>query len=358
MAEQPAVRRTTEESWNLVDLLEQAPGLHALSDTLIELVEGGAPVLALTGDLKYSNGLVRFAERFPDRFFNMGISEQNMVSTAAGMATLGFTPFVADFASFLPILCCEQIRTDVAYSQLPVRLIGHHAGITLGFYGTSHHATEDLSITRAIAGLTVVCPTDAAMLAASIRASVAWQQPIYFRIGRGREPDVYRDRDLRSFQFGRAIWHYRGGDAVVIANGSMVAPAREAVRSLREEGHDVGLLDMHTIKPIDRQAVMMAAAAGGPVITVEEHNTIGGLGAAVAEVLAEKGSRARLRRHGIPDVYSLIGPPTHLYRHYGLESGGIERVVREELAAENAREALRRRVGGPLAIGARADVEG
>lgn len=334
MAAPETIQRTNEQSWTLLDLLDQAPGLLALSDTLVEITEEGAPVVALTGDLKYSNGLVRFAERFPERFFNMGISEQNMVSTAAGMATLGMTPFVADFASFLPLLCCEQIRTDVAYSQLPVRLIGHHAGITLGFYGTSHHATEDLSITRAMAGLTVVCPTDAAMLAASIRASVEWKQPIYFRIGRGREPDVYKPEALRDFEFGRAIWLHRGVDAVVIATGSMVAPALEGVNKLRGEGHDVGLIDMHTVKPIDRQAILMAAAAGSPVITVEEHNIVGGLGAAVAEVLAEKGSRSRLRRHGIPDVYSLIGPPTHLYRHYGLDGAGIEAVVKEELERE------------------------
>jgi transketolase len=331
MAAQQTIQRSTEQSWTLLDLLDQAPGLHALSDTLVEITEAGAPVVALTGDLKYSNGLVRFAERYPERFFNMGISEQNMVSTAAGMATNGLTPFVADFASFLPLLCCEQIRTDVAYSQLPVRLIGHHAGITLGFYGTSHHATEDLSIMRAIANLTVVCPTDAAMLSASIRASVGWEQPIYYRIGRGREPDVYTPADLRDFRFGRAIWHYRGTEAAVIATGSMVSPALEAVRRLREEGREVALIDMHTIKPLDRQAVLMAAAAGRPIVTVEEHNTIGGLGAAVAEVLAEKGSRARLRRHGIDDTYSLIGPPTHLYRHYGLEGAGIEAVIREEL---------------------------
>ncbi len=331
MAAQQTIQRTTAESWTLLDLLDQAPGLHALSDTLIEITEEGAPVVALTGDLKYSNGMVRFAERFPERFFNMGISEQNMVSVAAGMATTGLTPFVGDFASFLPLLCCEQIRTDVAYSQLPVRLIGHHAGITLGFYGTSHHATEDLSITRAIANLTVVAPTDAAMLSAAIRASVGWEQPIYYRIGRGREPDVYTREELRDFEFGRAIWHCWGGEAVVIATGSMVAPAREAVERLRDEGRDVGLLDMHTIKPLDRQAILMASAGGAPLITVEEHNTIGGLGGAVAEVLAEKGSRSRLRRHGIPDVYSLIGPPTHLYRHYGLEGAGIEAVVREEL---------------------------
>jgi transketolase len=169
------------------------------------------------------------------------------------------------------------------------------------------------------------------MLAASIRASVGWEQPIYFRIGRGREPDVYEAQDLRDFEFGRAIWHHRGVDAVVIATGSMVSPSLEAVRRLRDEGHDVGMLDMHTIKPIDRQAILMAAAAGSPLITVEEHNVIGGLGGAVAEILSEKGSRSRLRRHGIPDVYSLIGPPTHLYRHYGLEGAGIEAVIREEL---------------------------
>jgi transketolase len=331
MSGSQTIQRSTEQSWTLLDLLDQAPGLLALSDTLVEITEGGAPVVALTGDLKYSNGLVRFAERYPERFFNMGISEQNMVSAAAGMATLGLTPFVADFASFLPLLCCEQIRTDVAYSQLPVRLIGHHAGITLGFYGTSHHATEDLSIMRSIANLTVACPADESQLAASIRASVGWEQPIYFRIGRGREPRVYEPEELRAFEFGRAIWHFRGLEAVVIATGSMLAPSKAAVSKLREEGREVGLIDMHTVKPLDRQAVLMAAAAGSPLITVEEHNTVGGLGAAVAEVLADKGSRSRLRRHGIPDVYSLIGPPTHLYQHYGLEAAGIEAVVREEL---------------------------
>ena len=236
MAVQQTIQRTTAESWTLLDLLDQAPGLHALSDTLVEITEEGAPVVALTGDLKYSNGLVRYSERFPERFFNMGISEQNMVSVAAGMATTGLTPFVADFASFLPLLCCEQIRTDVAYSQLPVRLIGHHAGITLGFYGTSHHATEDLSITRAIANLTVVCPTDAAMLSASIRASVGWEQPIYYRIGRGREPDVYTAEELRDFEFGRAIWHHWGSEAVVIATGSMVSPALRGGREAAQRG--------------------------------------------------------------------------------------------------------------------------
>ena len=326
------VQRTSrpDRSWTLLDLLETAPGLTALSATLGDLADAGRPVVALTGDLKHSNGLVRFAERHPERFFNMGIAEQNMVSVAAGMATLGLMPFVADFASFLALLCCEQIRTDVAYSKLPVRLIGHHAGITLGFYGTSHHATEDIAITRAIAGLTVVAPADARALAAAIHASVDWPEPIYFRIGRGREPDVYAP-DL-ALRIGSAIVHQTGGDATIIATGSMVAPALEAVAMLRVDGLAVGLVDMHTLKPLDTAAVCEVATAGGPLITVEEHNVVGGLGSAVAEAVSELCPGVRVHRHGIPDAYSLIGPPTDLYRHYGLDAAGIASFARSALA--------------------------
>jgi transketolase len=325
----PATRE--RGSWTLLDLLDQAPGLAALSDALAALADEGQPVVALTGDLKYSNGLVRFADRHPELFFNMGIAEQNMVTVAAGMATTGLMPFVADFASFLALLCCEQIRTDIAYSKLPVRLIAHHAGITFGFYGTSHHATEDLAIMRSIADLTVIAPADAATLAATIRASVAHEQPMYIRIGRGREPDVYTRDELNEFEIGRGIWHERGEAATVIATGTMVAPSLAAVQQLRQEGIDVGLLDLHTIKPLDTQAICDAAGMSPLLITVEEHNVIGGLGGAVAEVLAEAGLAVRLHRHGIHDTYSLIGPPTHLYQHYRLDAGGIREVITEQL---------------------------
>jgi transketolase len=326
-----------ERSWTLLDLLDAAPGLAALSDTLTELVDEGQPVVALTGDLKYSNGLVRFAERHPDRFFNMGISEQNMVTAAAGMATTGLMPFVADFACFLALLCCEQIRTDIAYSRLPVRLVGHHAGITLGFYGSSHHATEDIAITRAIAGLTVVAPADARALAAAIRASMDWPEPMYLRIGRGREPDVYADGELDDYRIGRAIVHKIGSEATVVATGSVVAPALQAVATLQGEGRDIGLIDMHTIKPLDADAVLEAAAHCPHLLTVEEHNVIGGLGGAVAEVVAGTGLNVRVHRHGIPDAYSLIGPPTHLYRHYGLDADGIATAVKAAVAGSRGR---------------------
>jgi transketolase len=315
------------DSWHYRELNARAPGLAYLSDALIALVGAGHPIAAGTADLQYSNGLVRFAKAHPDRFIQFGISEQNMVSAAAGMATTGIVPFIATFASFLALLCCEQIRTDVAYSALPVRLIGHHAGISLGFYGTSHHATEDIGIMRSIADLTVVAPADGVQLAAAIAASMDHRRPIYFRVGRGQEPTVYESG--MSFVFGKAIVHCEGEDLTIITCGTMVHPALQAVSSLRRSGLSVGLIDMHTIKPIDRETILASASRSKALLTVEEHNIIGGLGTAVAEVLAESGPQVRLRRHGIYDEYSLIAPPTHLYRHYRLDTAGIEAVARE-----------------------------
>ncbi len=322
------------ESWELTALLDQSPGLRALGDTLADLADEGHPVVVGTADLKYSNGLVRFQERHPDKYVQFGISEQHMISTAAGLATTGYQPYVATFASFMALLACEQIRTDVAYTGLPVRLIGHHAGITLGFYGTSHHATEDLAVTRSIAGLTVVAPADTASLKSALRAAVEHPGPLYFRIGRGRAPAGYAAGvDLR---IGRAIEHGRGDDLTIIATGSMVAASLEAAARLRVDGLSVGVLDMHTVKPLDEDAVLEAAGRCDLVMTVEEHNVLGGLGGAVAEVLAEHGTRARLHRHGIRDEYSLIGPPTHLYAHYRLDADGVAAEARAALTASRA----------------------
>lgn len=321
----------SKDSWQYRGLNAITPGLSYLSDGLTDLVEAGAPVLAGSADLQYSNGLARFAQRFPERYIQFGISEQNMVTAAAGMASVGYTPFVATFASFLALLCCEQIRMDVAYSGLPVRLIGHHAGISLGFYGTSHHATEDLAIMRSIADLTVVAPADGPQLRSAIKASEGHAQPIYFRIGRGREPAVYEEGT--TFQFGKAIEHVQGDELTLIATGSCVHPALEAAKRLNAAGHSVGMIDMATVKPLDREAVLKAAARSSVLMTVEEHNVLGGLGGAVAEVLADVGAGVRLVRHGILDEYSLIAPPTHLYKHYKLDADGIEQLSRQVLAS-------------------------
>jgi transketolase len=323
-------RPLNPQSWQYRQLNSRAPTLPVLADTLIELAEQGHPVVACTADLQYSNGLIGFAKRYPDRLIQFGISEQNMVSAAAGLAATGLIPYVATFASYLALLCCEQIRTDIAYSALPVRLIGHHSGIALGFYGTSHHATEDIAATRAMADLTVVATADGAQLAAAIRASATHPQPIYFRIARGHDPVVY-DKGL-DFTLGKAITHHEGEDLTIIACGTMVYPTLKAVTALRAEGRSIGFIDMHTIKPLDREAVIATAKRSKRLLTVEEHNVLGGLGSAVAEVLADMGGAPRLIRHGIMDTYSLIAPPTHLYAHYRLDAAGIEAVAREALA--------------------------
>lgn len=317
-------------SWQYRGLNALNPGLSYLSDALIGLVEAGHPVVAGSADLQYSNGLNKFAKAYPDRYIQFGISEQNMVSVAAGMATCGLTPFVATFASFLGLLCCEQIRMDVAYSAQPVRLIGHHTGISLGFYGTSHHATEDIGTMRSIADLAIVSPADGPQLAAAIRASAHYDRPVYFRISRGRDPVVY-DKGT-TFEFGKAVEHGAGEELTIIACGMAVHGALEAAAKLNAAGRSVGVIDMASIKPIDREAILRAAMRSKRMLTVEEHNVLGGLGSAVAEVLADEGMGVKLLRHGIYDEYSLIAPPLHLYAHYKLDAAGIEEMALRALA--------------------------
>ena len=317
-------------SWQYRALNAVNPGLDHLSNGLIDLVRDGHNVVAGSADLQYSNGLNRFAAAYPDRYISFGISEQNMVSTAAGIATCGVVPFVATFASFLALLACEQIRMDVAYSAQPVRLIGHHTGISLGFYGTSHHATEDIAIMRSIADIAVVSPADGPQLEAAIRASAGYDKPIYFRIGRGRDPVVYRDRP--EFTFGKAHEHSKGEELTIIACGMAVHGALEAARAMNAAGRSVGVIDMACIKPLDRDIILEAASRTRRMMTVEEHNILGGLGGAVAEVLADEGCGVRLKRHGIHDEYSLIAPPTHLYAHYKLDAAGIQSVAEAFLA--------------------------
>ena len=324
------------DSWQYRSLNAITPGLNFLSDALIDLVQNGCPIIAGSADLQYSNGLNKFACRYPDRYIQFGISEQNMVSVAAGLATVGHMPFVATFASFLGLLCCEQIRMDVAYCKQPVRLIGHHTGISLGFYGTSHHATEDIATMRAIAGLTIISPADGPSLAAAIRASVDWPEPIYFRIGRGREPDVYDTNT--TFEIGKAVEHGQGDDLTIFACGLPVKSALDAADTLRNDGFSVGVIDMATVKPLDCDAVLRVARRSKLLITVEEHNIIGGLGAAVAEVLADEGCGVQLVRHGIRDEYSLIAPPNHLYAHYQLDADGVEAIARQALAKAKGRD--------------------
>ncbi len=317
-----------DRSWNILTSQPMVASLVA-GEVLAGIADAREDVVVLTADLMLSNRTSDFEARHPDRFFNLGIAEQNMFSVAAGMATCGLRPYVSTFASFASLLCAEHMRTDLAYPGLPVRILAHHAGIAMGFYGTSHHATEDIAITRAIAGMTVVAPCDANATRAILEATIDYPGPVYVRHGRGRERDVYPAPP--EIVPGHPIELRHGADATVIATGIGVQAALGAAGELAAEGIEVTVLDAIYLKPLAPEPLLEAAATG-LVVTVEEHNTIGGLGAAVAEVLAERGSPARLVRHGLDDLYAAVAPPTHLYKHYGLSPAGIAEVVRGALA--------------------------
>lgn len=314
-------------SWSLIEV--RAPAFVA-GEELAALAERHEDVVVLTADLAYSNRTSEFAERHPARFFNAGVAEQSMVSMAAGMATCGLRPYAATFASFVGLLCAEQIRTDVAYQGLPVRILAHHAGMALGFYGTSHHALEDIGFMRGIAKLVVVSATDANMLRSLLRFSVDFEGPMYIRMGRGRDPEVYPE--VPEFTLGRAYRLRQGTDLAIVATGAEVEPALRAADRLAQDGIESRVVDMVSLSPLDRGEVVAAGRECAALLTVEEHNVTGGLGSAVAEVLALAGIAVPFVRHGIDDEYPLVGPPAGLYAHYKLDAAGIAERARELLA--------------------------
>jgi transketolase len=300
-----------------------------LGEELADLADQDQRIAVMTADLASANRTIEFQQRHPDRYFDFGIAEKNMLTAAAGMASCGQIPYVATFASFCAILGAEQIKTDCAYPQMPVRVIGTHSGISMGYYGTSHHATEDLGMMRTIANLTVVCTTDANHLRAVLRASLDHPGAMYIRLGRGRDPEVYEDVPS-GLTFGTAIRLREGSDLTIIATGAEVRPALDAAERLARDGISTRVVDMHTIKPLDVDEVVAAARETGAILTVEEHSVIGGLGSAVAEVLVDV-DRLPFKRHGIDDEFAPVGPPDGLYAHYKLDAEGIEVTARDLL---------------------------
>lgn len=320
-----------KDTWALYKSLEMSTQLTA-GETLAALGEKYPNIVGLSSDLSKPTKLWDFGKKFPERFFNFGLAEKNMVTAAAGLASTGKIPFVSTYASFLGVLAAENIKTAVAYPNLNVRLIGTHTGIAMGFYGSSHHAQEDIAITRSMANMTVISPADGQALAELIEESVvSYEGPIYFRVSRGREEEVYQKQDAPQNKIGRANVLTEGGDLTIIACGIEVNEALKASEQLKEEGIHARVIDMHTIKPMDKEAVYEAAKATGAVLTVEEHNVQGGLGSAVAEVLLESGIPCKFKRHGFYDEYAAIGKPYHLYKHYQLDGEGIASVAQELL---------------------------
>ncbi len=300
-----------------------------LGEELAEMARTDPRIVVATSDLASANRTNDFRDAHPERFFDFGIAEKNMITAAAGMAACGYIPYVATFASFSAILGAEQIKTDCAYPRQKVRICGTHSGMSMGFYGSSHHALEDLGMMRAVADLTVACATDANHLRSLLRASVDREGAMYIRLGRGRDPQVYDDPP--ALEFGRAIRLREGGDLTMIATGSTVRGCLDAAAMLEAEGISVRVVDMWCLKPLDADEIAAAVAETGAVLTVEEHNITGGLGSAVAEVLVDL-PRVPFLRHGVPDRFVEIGPPAALYAHYRLDAAGIAEVARGLIA--------------------------
>lgn len=321
---------SAEGTWDIPSS-EKLAKSAVVGKVLAELGNHDPDIVVITADLKFSNRTVDFEVAHPDRFINVGISEQHMVTMAAGMATYGYKPYVATFASFVGLLAAEQMRTDLAYPGLPVRIVAHHAGISLGFYGTSHHATEDLGVLRSIANMTVVCPCDATSMREALAQTIEFPGPVYFRVGRGRDPDVYADRPEGAFEFGRAAVLREGDDLTIVANGVTVSEALVAAEALALDGIEATVIDAHTVRPFDSSTIAESAGRSGRLLVAEEHNVVGGVATACAEALVEHGlANVKLERIGMPaDEYALIGPPTHLYRHYELDATGIEKRARK-----------------------------
>jgi transketolase len=299
----------------------------AFGKQLIALAKENPKIVALTADLASSTRLVEFRQAFPERLFNFGIAEQNMMGAAAGLALAGKIPFVCTFAAFASMRACEQARTDVAYNDLPVRICASHSGLGLAAGGATHHSLEDLSIFRTMPGMTVLIPADSLQAAILVREIIGLKGPSYLRLSRPTEPTVYTEE--RDFPIGKADVLRTGKDLTIIAIGSMVGFGLKAIETLEKEGLSVGLVNAYSLKPFDRQTIAQTARSTKAVLTVEEHNIIGGLGSAVAEVLAEEGIAVKFKRHGILDHFTTSAPYEDLIHYYKLDAEGIAETARQ-----------------------------
>lgn len=298
--------------------------------TLAELGKEHEDFLVLDADLAGSTKTAVFRKAFPERHINCGIAEQNMIGVAAGIAATGRVAFASSFAMFAAGRAYEQIRNSVGYPQLNVKIAATHGGISVGEDGATHQCNEDFALMRTIPGMVVMVPSDDVEAEAMVRAAYAHKGPVYMRFSRLATP-VFNNPETYKFEIGKAITMREGKDVAIIAAGLPVASAMEAAEKLAAEGIEARVIDMHTIKPLDEAAVLRVAKEIGKIVTVEEHSVIGGLGSAVAEVLAEQ-CPAKLKRVGIFDRYTESGPAEALIHHYGLDGEGVYSAVKAFLA--------------------------
>lgn len=301
--------------------------------TLCDLAKEDERIVVLTSDLAKSTKIGAFQEAFPDRFYNVGIAEQNMMGMAAGMAQSGLIAFTSSFAIFTACRALDQVHTDLCYQNVNVKMIASHAGTSFGQAGSTHHATEDIAIMRTLPNLTVFVPADGLETANVVQAAVQIDGPVYIRINRGFDQVLYEDMNY-GFEVGKAKQLHEGTDATIIACGSAVFQAVQAAKELDAKGVKVRVLNMHTIKPIDKEAVLAAVHDTRRIITAEDHTVIGGLGGAVAEIIAESGMGCAFKRLGLQDSFSPIGFHEDLMSHHQIDSNGIQAAVGELLAMD------------------------
>ncbi len=301
----------------------------AYADEMLVLGEQRDNVVLLNADVSKGMGTFTFAQRFPEREFNLGIAEQNMIAAAAGMAHAGLIPFVSTYAIFATLRGLDMIRNSVCYTEANVKIACSHAGITPAEDGATHQGQEDLTLMRAMPGMAVLAPADELATRRAVQAAAAWQGPVY--ISMTKEPVPFLYGESYPFEIGRAVTVREGADATIIANRDMVAQALIAAELAAAEGLDVRVIDCHTLKPLDEDAILTAARETGAVVTAEDNILVGGLGSAVAELLIEQ-HPVPLRRIGIGDTFAQSGPYLDLLERYGLSARHILQAVRDVVA--------------------------
>ena len=292
---------------------------------LCELAKTNKDIVVLDADLSGSTKTAMFQKVFPERFFNCGIAEGNMISTAAGLAACGKIPFAASFAMFATGRAYEQIRNSVAYPHLNVKIAGSHAGISVGEDGATHQCCEDIALMKTLPDMTIINPADHWEMMAAVKAAVEYDGPVYLRLGR-LAVDSFNDPDNYDFTLGKGITLHEGNDITVIASGIVVKDALEAVKELEAQGINARLINIHTIKPIDEEIIIKAAKETGRIVTVEEHNVVGGLGDSVCDVTARK-CPVPVTKIGIQDRFGISGPAPELLKLFGLSKENIAKVV-------------------------------
>lgn len=306
-------------------MTNKIPNRQVICETLLELAQNDRDIMVLASDSRGSAAMAPFAKAFPEQFVEVGIAEQNIVGISAGLAHSGKKPFVTSPACFLSMRSIEQIKVDVAYSATNVKLIGISGGVSYGALGMSHHSVQDLAVTRAIPGLAVVLPADRHETKKMTEALVQYHGGVYVRIGRNPVEDVY-DSDDYPFEIGKAVTMREGSDLTIIAAGETVRVALDAESALRAAGVSCRVINMHTIKPIDEEAIKKAALETGRIITLEEHSVHGGLGAAVAEVVIQH-HPVPMRILGIPDEPAIAGKTSEVFNHYGISADNIMKIA-------------------------------